>query len=133
MATKAVWDAVKARQAANWTTLPVYYANEATQPPADLSGFVVVETPIGRSSTISLGPSRGYREEGGFRFVIHVPLGSGAGDAFTYADALAALYRGKTLSAGLETLAPGPAVPLGDDGAYYKVSFSVPYRYLFSA
>ena len=135
MASKAVLDAVRTRQAALWTTVPVYYPNEAGKAPDALTPFVQVETPIGRRRTLSMGPTRGYEEEGGIRFVVHVPIITDFDDevAFTYADQLVALFLGKDLLPGLETGAAGPVIPQGDDGAYYKVSVVIPYRYRFRA
>ena len=135
MASKAVLDAFRTRQAANWTTLPVYYPNEAGKAPDDLSGFVQIETPVGRRRTLSIGPTRGYEEEGGIRIVVHVPIVTDFDSeiAFTYADQLATLFIGKELLPGLETGASGPVIPQGDDGAYYKVAVVVPYRYRFRA
>lgn len=138
MATKAVIDAMKARAIAQFTSCPIYFPNEATTIPADLSPFVVVENPIGRSEMITIGtaPGRGFREEGGFRFVVHVPLMAGYATAYTYADECAVLFRGLRLDlAGgpLDLWAPGPPIPLGEDGSYYKLALVIPYTYHFKA
>jgi hypothetical protein len=138
MSRKAVIDAVKTRQAANWTTLPVSYPNERVTIPADLTGFVVIENPVGRGEQHGIGAagSRRFSEEGGFRVVIHVPLGAGWETAYTYADELATVFRGVKLEAGsgsLDLWAPGPPIPQGQDGAYYKIAFSIPYTFQFAA
>lgn len=128
MASKAVMDAVKARQEANWTTLAVYYPNSATRPPADLSSFVVVEFPIGTGSPLTIDGTD--REGGTIRFIVHVALKGGTDDALTYADELAAIFRQAKMTSGsavIRTGAPSSPASLGDDGAYYRVSFSVPF------
>lgn len=130
MAQKAVVDAVKARQAAGWTTVPVFYPNDATTPPADGSAFVQVQFPIGIEERSALAHS--YREEGAVRFIIHVPIRTGIGTGATYADELRALFRCVRFD-GVETYTPGPPTDLGLDGAYYKLSVSVRYTYDFTA
>ena len=137
MARKAILDAIRARQEANWTTVPVYYPNEQTSVPLGLTAFVFVSTPIGSSDMLTLGgATRGYLDDGGIRFTIHVAVDDGYETAFTYADELADIFRNVSLSVDggrLNLWAPGPPIPEGKDGAYYRVGFSVPYSYHFSA
>jgi hypothetical protein len=128
MASKAVLDAVQARQAAGWTTAPVFYPNEALKPPADLSPFVVVEFPIGTSQRLTVAREGTQRRGGTVRFVVHVKLGTSLDTALTYAGELAALF-GDVAFDGLELWTPTEPVPIGADGGFYKVSFSVPYSY----
>lgn len=128
MASKLVLDAVKAKQEAEWTTVPVFYPNSATRPTADLSTFVTVEFPIGTGNPLTIDGTD--REGGTVRFIVHAALKSGIDTALTYADELAALFRQAKMQAGgavVLTQSPTSPVGLGDDGAFYRVSFSVPF------
>jgi hypothetical protein len=135
MPSKAVLDAIRDRQAANWTTLAVYYPNDVVSPAADLAAFVQVEFPVGSGGRLTLARDGGHEEVGTIRFVVHCRIKTGTDQAFTYADELAALFRSvqmmNTATAFLETYAPTPPVGQGADVAYYLVSVAVPYRYLF--
>ena len=131
MASKAVVDAVKARQAANWTAAPVYYPNVTFKPPAAFTPFVVCEFPVGMGERLTVANEGTHRENGTFRFVVHVKVGSSLDTALTLAEDLAAVFRSVRF-AGVQTWAPSPPIAVGEDGAWYKVSFSVPYTYFIT-
>ena len=79
---------------------------------------------------------RGLQQEvGTVRFVVHVRISTGSDLAFQYAAELAAVFRSQRFAVAtgfLETYANGPSTGLGGDVAYYMVSVSIPYRYLFT-
>jgi Bacteriophage related domain of unknown function len=135
MPSLAVINAVRDHQAAGWTTLPVYYPNDMAVPATDGTPFVQVEFPIGAASRVTLARDGVHEEAGTIRFIVHVRLKTGSDAAFGYAEELAALFRSIDLlrapDASLETFAPTPPHGLGADVAYYLVSTSVPYSYLF--
>jgi hypothetical protein len=135
MPSKVVLDAVRERQAANWTSTAVFYPNDAVSPAADLAAFVQVEFLVGSGLRRTLELNGLHVELGTFRFVVHCRIKTGPDLAFTYADELAALFTSvelkKTTTEFLETDAPTPPSGAGADVAYYLVSTSVPYRYLF--
>lgn len=136
MASKAVVDAVKARVADNFSSCPVFFPNDATTPPPDLSAFVVVEFPISQGLRVSYGAR--HQDTGTIRFVIHTALKTGIDTALAYGDELAALFRSVKFppddtGAYLETLASGSLNALGSDGGFYRSSFSTPYRLWFNA
>jgi hypothetical protein len=130
MASVAVMTAVKARVDAGFMSIPVYWPNATTKPPAGLVAYVVAEFPIGFGNQISVGNpgANRFRETGTIRFVVHVALGSGWEAAAGYADALAALFR-STQFAGVTTWTPSPPVAKGEEGGRYVMSFSVPYYF----
>jgi hypothetical protein len=136
MPSKAVLDAFRSRQEANWTTLDVFYPNDAAVPSTNLAAFVQVEFPIGGAERLVLAYNGLHREVGTVRFVVHCRIKTGSDQAFVYADELRALFRSvvliKTMTAMLETEAPTPVTGLGADVAYYLAATSVPYRYLFT-
>lgn len=130
MAATAVYEAVKVRQMAGWTTLPVDYPNETFTPPADGAAFVQVDFPVADSEQISIGApgANVFRDIGAIRFIVNVPKGSGLALAMRYAGEIADLFRGKDFS-GVLTFAPTPPVYLGVDGVYAAVSTSIPYQF----
>lgn len=135
MPSKALLDAVRTRQQAEWTTLPVYYPNDAVIPAADVGAFVQVEFPVGAGRRLTLAYDGGHEETGSIRFIVHVRIKTGIDTAFTYADELAAAFRSIRLLASadmlIETFGPTPSTGLGPDIAYYLVSVAIPYRCLF--
>ena len=135
MPSKAVLDAIRDRQAANWTTLAVYYPNDVVSPAADLAAFVQVEFPVGSGGRLTLVRDGGHEEVGDDP--LRRPLPDQDGDGFGVhlcgrAGRPVPLRPDfNTATASLETYAPTPPAGLGADVAYYLVSVVVPYRYLF--
>lgn len=134
MPSKPVLDAVRARQAANWTKVAVFYPNDAVSPSPDLAAFVQTEFLVGSGECLTLDNGL-HREDGVFRFVVHVRIKTGSDTAFTYADELARLFTSveliKTTTVFLKTDSPTPPSGAGADVAYYLVSTTIPYCYLF--
>lgn len=134
MARQAVVDCVTAALAA-WTGAPVFDENSKGSTPTDGSPFVVVQYPWARADQISFSaPGENiWRDEGAFRFVIHVPSGGGLTQGRQWADQLADLFRGKDLTT-IQTGAPTPAaVDDWSSGTYAILSLSVPYRHDYIA
>jgi hypothetical protein len=133
MPSLAVLNAVRDHQEGGWTTLPVYYPNDVASPANDGAAFVQVEFPVGDSERLTLELGGLHKEDGTIRFIVHVRLMTGGDAAFGYADELAALFRSVELqnSPRIQTYAPTPPTGLGADVAYYLVSTTVPYTYLF--
>lgn len=133
MPSLVVLNAVRDHQAAGWTTLPVYYPNDVAVPTLNGASFVQTEFPLGAATRRTLVQGGLHEEVGTIRFIIHVRLKTGSDVAFGYADELAALFRSIELlnNPRIETFAPTPSHGLGADVAYYLVSTSIPYSYLF--
>lgn len=130
MADAVVIAAVKARQAAGWTTAPFVYPNEPFSPPSDGSTFVQVDFPLAESDQASLGApgANKFRDMGTVRFIVNTITGSGTELATQYAGELADLFRAQVFG-GVITYAPSPPVYLGAEGMHAAWSISVPYKY----
>lgn len=132
MAHKAVVDAVAAYLAAQWTLCPVLGLNGQGEPPPDGAPYLMVQYPVATVARLALGTPC-YREEGGIRFVLHLPRGEGLERVLAWADTLAALFRYQTFD-GVETQAPTP--PFLDDGndngLYFVASVVAPYAFTFT-
>lgn len=130
MASKAVVDAVAARLTANWTACAFFDPNTVGDPPKDGSPFLEVQYPVATGEQITIGApgNNVYREAGAIRFVLHVERGQGVGEGLGWADALAALFRGRQFD-HVTTFAPSsPVLDDGNDrGAYTRLSFAVEY------
>jgi hypothetical protein len=137
MASMLVMNAVEAQLAANWPNAPaIILPNKASLVPADGSAFLTLEYPIANEEQISVGSpgANVFRETGAFRLTLSVPIGAGRIDKNTgqdvvgWMDALRAAFRGQTFS-GVKTWAPSSVATndKSDDGAYYELSFAVPY------
>lgn len=131
MASAAVMTAVEARLAANWTHTPIVSPNQADQvPPADGTAFLAVQYPVSEETQASIGSpgANVWREEGAFRFVLHLPRGTGLGEWPSRLDALRAAFRGKVFD-GVRTYGTNPPGEDGIRGAYELHSFSVAYEF----
>lgn len=130
MASAAVFNAVRTRLDANWSTTPVVYPNEVFTTPADGSAFVQVEFPVADEQQISIGApgNNVFRDVGTIRLVINIAKGQGLTVANAYAGTLGSLFRGKDFD-NVITYAPTPPVYLGVDGDYAAVSVAVPYYF----
>ena len=131
MPLKLVVDAVEARLAAEWSACPVVGINSGVDAPKDGSSHLVVQYPVSNSSQLTIGaPGQNiWREEGAIRVIINRARGDGLSAALTWADQLAALFRGKNFG-GVQTFAPtSPAIDdRNDQGNFFQVSISVPYQ-----
>jgi hypothetical protein len=132
MASLAVDSAVRARITANWTHARLFEPNVDLEVPDDLSPYLVVEFPVGTEEQASLGaPGQNvFREEGGFVCTLAIVTGTSLADARGWMEELRALFRDQVFD-GVTTWSADPIVDDGktDDGAYYELSFAVPYRY----
>jgi hypothetical protein len=134
MASAAVMAAVDSVIAANWTHTPVFAPNVTGSVPADNTAFLTVTYPVAIEAQKSFGApgSNTFREEGAFRIVLSVPIGTAVNPTATpwatWIDELRALFRGKTFS-GVTTFEAAPAriTDSSDDGAYFEMSISVAY------
>jgi hypothetical protein len=136
MASKLVMDAVEARLAANWTNTPIDLPNLTGAVPAAGTPFLALEYPVANEEQISVGSpgANVFRESGAFRITLSIPIGAGRVDPVTgqdyvgWLDALRAIFRGQTF-AGVKTWAPSPVTinDKSDDGAFFVLSFAVPY------
>lgn len=134
MASAAVTAAFLARLSANWTACPVVPINGAADAPKDGSAFMVVEFPVANEDQISLGSvgANTFREDGACRLVLCIPIGDAAGFPGWLAkvDALRAAFRGQFFD-GITTWAASPPATndASDRGAYFELSFAVPYQH----
>jgi hypothetical protein len=138
MASLAVMTAIEALIAANWTHTPVKALNDVGKVPDDGSAFLIVTYPVATETLISVGAPGAniYREEGAFRVSLAIPIGHGVNAAAApwaqRIDTLRAALRGQLLAggAGVTWEASPPVVNNeNDDGAYFMLSFAVPYRF----
>lgn len=146
MALKAVIDAFDARLAALWPSPPnsevvsgqpnptIYTPDKFEDWPNDGGAFIALQFPVVSSERITTGSpgNNVFRETGGARFVINTMRGAGITDGLQWADALAALFRGKSFD-GVQTQAPSSTFldDSNDQGLYFQMSFVVPYTYDF--
>lgn len=133
MGRLAVYNAFRSRLAANLPAgLKIIEVNGEAETPADGSSFVTLQFPVTNERNASVGApgNNRWRVEGVARIVISVPRGRGLGQMLTYADALAAAFRGKTFS-DIETYeVDGPIFDDGsDDGNYFVASLVIVYRF----
>lgn len=102
MSSDIVFSAVKSWFTANWSTMPVYYENEADPPPADLSPWAYVEIIDNGYAPGSIGAgatsAERWVERGYVLAHIFVVAGKGSLVARSYATQLANLLRGLELS-----------------------------------
>lgn len=127
--------AIEARLAANWSATPIVGANTTSSPPADGSPFVVVDYPLSNTQRISTN-TRLYREEGGFRLVLHAERGTGL-TAQAQAEQLAAIFRDQKFGTGLAVNTLAPESPIVDDrndeGNYFLLITVCPYTFDYRA
>ena len=134
MASKAVMDAVDGRLAAAWTRAPIYGPNAPEQMPNDAGAFVSLMFPVADEKQITLGEpgTRLYREDGAFRVVLSVPLGSGMSPWLEWIDEIRSVFRGVVFDGVTTWEATPPAINSeSDDGAYMLLSVAVPYQFDF--
>lgn len=126
-----VVEAVRTRLAENWTLCPVLEMNEFGEAPQSGEPFMLVQYPV--SNVTRLFVDKGYyQEEGGIRFVLHMPRGEGTFRALDWADQLAGLFRDKKFG-GVSTQVP--TSPFLDDnndvGNYFVAAVVCPYTFDF--
>lgn len=129
MASKAVVDAVAARLGDTWNGITVVPPNTTDEPPADGSPYILLQFPVAdtRRSVVN---NRQYREEGGFRVVLHGTRGSGTDQILERTGELAALFRDRKFD-GVETQVPSEPFIDDETGNYAIAAVVVPYTYDF--
>lgn len=133
MASKPVMTAVETRLAANWTHTPIRTQNAADgSVPSDGNAFLFVDYPVAVEDQASIGSPGAnlWRETGGFRIAIAIPIGAGIDPWAARIDTLRGVFRGKVFD-GVRTYQASPPIEDGetDDGAFYVLSFAVAYDY----
>jgi hypothetical protein len=139
MASKSVTDLVRARILSAWDEAergPLTAPNEGGSVPRDNTPFLTLEFPLSDEQQISFGSpgSNLFREDGGFRIVLSIPAGAGMTPYDAWIEELRTLFRNH-VEGGLTTWAPSAPIEngLNENGAYYAVSFAVPFRFDFFA
>lgn len=134
MASQAAAAAVLACLEANWDKTPITDANAGGRVPARNTPYLSLEFPVATEEQLTIGSpgSNWFREEGAFRIVLSIPTGHKLSPFDTWLDALRAAFRSKSFD-GVETWGAAPSITNGRsaNGAYYELSFSVPYRFDF--
>lgn len=135
MASAVVRAAFLARVAAHWTATPVRSAGEGLQPPADGSGLLYVEFPIGQEEQTSIGaPGANIQTETGVaRCVYMAPKTSDVAAATAALDALRVHFRSQRFGpeGRILALSPSPPSEPWPVGAWQEISFSTEYLYHF--
>jgi hypothetical protein len=132
MARTEVVNAVEKRLAELWHHCPVIFQNVIGETPEDGSPWMLVQFPVSNTDRVSVS-TRTYREEGGIRFVLHLPRGEGTSRALLWSGELARLFRYQKFD-GVETQTPSS--PFIDDenenGFYFAAAVTCPYTFNFS-
>lgn len=136
MASASVMTALDAAIAAAWSHTPIMGPNEAGALPDDGTALLIVTYPVADETMLTVGApgANVWREEGAVRVVLSVPVGMGlALDGVSWPeriDALRAALRGKVFGGVVTYEAPPPATnDQSDRGAYFDLSFAVPYQF----
>lgn len=136
MPSQAVFAAVMARLESNWDETPITDPNGGGRVPARNTPYLTVEFPIANEEQLTVGsPGHNvFREEGAFRIVLSVPIGHKLTPFNAWIDELRTVFRAQSF-AGVETWGAAPAITntRSANGAYFELSFSVPYRFDFLA
>lgn len=138
MASYAVIDAFWTMIAAAWPHTPVLGLNESSKVPSDNSAFLALTFPVATEDRISIGApgSNIFREEGAAHICLAVPIGTGINPTGApwaqRIDELRAALRDQCFAAGAGVTweaSPPFLNERSDRGAYFEMSFAVPYRY----
>jgi hypothetical protein len=133
MAHKTVEDAVEARLRALWTQCPILTENVEQEAPADGGPYLLLQFPVSDVRRWAMN-SRRYREEGGFRIVIHLPRQTGMARMRDWGEQLRLMFLDVKFD-GINCRVPTD--PFTDDdsseGRYFHGSIVVPYDFNFSA
>ena len=110
-----------------YSALPVSYPNLKFTPPSNSEWLrVQLEPADSHTASLSAGMQR-FRSVGLLVIGVFIPVGESNADALAIADAIAAFYRGATLS-GLSLQAPSIS-RVGSAQGFYQYNVIVPYRY----
>jgi hypothetical protein len=139
MASLAVMTVVSGLVETNWPHTQIHDLNDRAAVPDDGNAFLRVGYPTRDEVQMSFGaPTNCHAENGAFVVVLKIPIGTGVNDPaapwITRIESLMQAFRGK-YTGGVEFLGfVGPTTnDDSDDGAFYEISFSCAYRYLFVA
>ncbi|WP_428031491.1 phage tail terminator-like protein [Ancylobacter sp.] len=128
MASAAVFNAVKARLAANWSRCPIIALNSITEAPEP--AWVAVLFPIATEEQKSIGaPGQNiFREAGVIRLVLAIPRGAEIAPWLAWMDELRSLFRAKHFEQ-VRTYEASPAVldDRNDDGPLWLLTSAVEY------
>jgi Bacteriophage related domain of unknown function len=131
MAHQQVVAAVEKRMAERWHHCPVIGQNMQAEAPQDGSPYILIQFPASRTDRLAINEGY-YREEGGVRFVLHLPAGEGTARALLWANELTRLFRYVDFD-GVSTQAP--TSPFMDDtndvGGWFLATIVVPYVFDF--
>lgn len=128
MASSAVFNAVHARLAANWSRCPIISLNSIAEAPAP--AWVAVLFPIATEEQKSIGaPGQNiFREVGSIRLVLAIPRGAEIAPWLAWMDELRALFRAKNFDP-VRTYEATPATldDRNDDGPVWLLTSAVEY------
>jgi hypothetical protein len=132
MASKTVKDAVAARAASVWPHTPIRVTNTTAAVPEDLGAFLIVQFHAADENQITIGQpgNNKFREQGGIRFILCIPIGSGTDPWDARIDQLRSDFRAKQF--GTPTVTTWAASPPVDNDqsdyeSYFEIAFVVPY------
>ncbi len=132
MAHKNVENAVEARLRAGFTRAPILTENQESETPGDGSAFVELQFPVSDAERWAMG-SRVYRETGGFRIVISLPVNSGIQLMRDWGEEIGALFCDAKFDG---VVCQVPSDPFTDqrrtEGSYFQGSVVCPYTYNFT-
>ena len=132
----AVYEALTAHVAANWTHTPIRLPNGTADQPADGSAWLDVQFPLAREDNVTIGGGPGnnwWREGGGLVLSLMIPIGTevnGASEPWLERlDALRATLRGQNID-GVVTWEASPVVigETNDHGSHFELSFAVEWE-----
>lgn len=122
--------AIEGRMQANFSALPVRYANVDFKQPKD-APWVAFDILTGRGEQVSLNSRPLNRYAGVIQATIHVPEETGTAVARGHADSIEAVFRNRQFSAGasgsIVTRTPY-VTDLGLLDGWYRLAVSVNYR-----
>lgn len=135
MASQAVAAAFRAKIGETYQSLPVFYPNEGVDTPSDGTQFLSIQYPVSSEECVGLGGvgHRTFRERGTIRIVLSVPRGldkDGMNAALVLIESMRGLLRAQIFGGvTCEEASPPVSNDDNDAGAYWKLSFAVPYYF----
>ena len=133
--TAFIRDALNAAVSAAWPYTGITLPNERAEPPADGSAWLALSYPVLTETMMTVGAPGAnlWRQEGGLRVALFVPIGSGIDSPGapwdSRIDDLRAALRGKVFGP-VTTFEASPPITdnTNDMGAYYELSFVVVFQ-----
>lgn len=125
--------AIEARLAANWSHSVIFGPNAEGEPPTDGSPYVLVQYPVAAEENhVGLGGvgNRTFREEGGFRVVLHIQRSKGVTEGRAWIEELRSLFRAAQFDGvSCTTVSNAAENDSSENGNYYLLSFAVTYYF----